>query len=142
MDPDACWARICELTELIPAAPGHEYPAELADELVSAFRDLRDWLARGGYPPVAWAANAADVRRQNISPLAAQHVLGYFEPTHPAAMPAGDFTMRLIEAITRADMQNQRKLALAFPALVSAVHEYQQVMDGAAFLRAKAVQRG
>jgi hypothetical protein len=42
MDPNACVRRILDAID----------NGQDADEFVSAFQDLADWLAKGGFPPV------------------------------------------------------------------------------------------
>lgn len=149
MDPDACWARMTELADEISgngvkleSIADYEYPAELADELVEQTRDLRDWMDKGGFPPVTFTTASGSLRREHVTVLAAQHVLGYFETNAQGAMVAGSYVNALIFALACADQINRTKLALVEPALASAVNEYKERLDGAAFLRAKAVQAG
>lgn len=150
MDPGITWARMCEIADNLATLGdiddlplgSRQHALAMMDELGKLTRGLHDWFTRGGYPPDGWPANHVDIRRQNVTPLAAQHVLGYFEPDGPAGLQAGGFVTALVDAISKADIPNMRKLALSFPVLVSAVNVYQNELDGRAWLRAKAVQHG
>lgn len=43
------------------------------------------------------------------------HVVHHFDPLYPGSFVPGDFTRALLQAFTRADLTNRRRLNVAFP---------------------------
>jgi hypothetical protein len=138
MDPDASWTRIVELAEQIGNDDvAGDSPTGYA--LAEAVNDLQSWLGIGGFPPAAWPA--PNLHRDHITPDDARDLLGVVERGHPNAWETSGWKAKLITAMLTADMGNLRLFAKAFPGPASAVYEWKQRLDGAAFIRAKAALR-
>lgn len=56
MDPNETWARMVRISERMAeeAEGGSAADSDDACELAEATLALRDWLAKGGFPPRAW----------------------------------------------------------------------------------------
>lgn len=81
-----------------------------------------------------------EVLVSHVSQEEAAHVLAHVSDAEEG-YEAGSFTRSLIEAIFRADPNNQRLLGLGFPGYVAAVQLYQIVNDGHQRLREIAARR-
>lgn len=67
--------------------------------------------------------------------LACRHVLYVLDDDHVVGQEPGGFVTRIIEAATHADRDNMAKLALGFPAIITAVDMYKNKPGGVDVLR-------
>lgn len=54
MDPDTCLAEIRAANQRGDAASNNETAAAAYETAANLFRDLDEWLSKGGFPPAAW----------------------------------------------------------------------------------------
>ncbi len=67
--------------------------------------------------------------------VACRHVLYVLDDDREHGQEPGGFVTRIIEAATHADKQNMAKLALGFPAIITAVDMYKNKPGGIDTLR-------
>lgn len=76
-------------------------------------------------------------RADLISPTHAAHVLIVLDASGPGPEPGG-FVTALIETLTKADSENLKRAALAWPGYAMAVGTYKNDLDGVRWLRLRA----
>ena len=138
MDPDACWSDIRdELDRLDHAHDGDDEDPDtdgMRENITNKVRDLREWLDKGGVPPVAFEPNLS---RAHITAQDAEYVLHVLEDDR-IGYPPGDFFRELISACCRADQDNLKHIARGFPGIAAAVKTYKTNLDGVAWLKNRA----